>query len=124
MTTQEHDESNEALSMYSRAQEDSPNADRIVSHTTQSGQEQVDDSEDEATETANTFNSQRRENAIIRKLNAKNARREQENSLRKKVAEWSLWFVLAQLAVTNLTATQKNAKDNHTLCRTFLAKQS
>lgn len=123
MTTSEHDESNEALSMYSRAREDSPNAE-LVSHATQSGQEQVDDSEDEATETANSFNSQRRENAIIRKLNAKNARREQENSLRKKVAEWSLWFVLAQLAVTNLTATQKSAKDNHTLCRTFLAKQS
>lgn len=33
----------------------------------------------------------------------KNTRREQENQLRKKVATWSLWFVLGQLVVTNAT---------------------
>ena len=48
-------------------------------------------------------NARRRENAALRKLDAKNTRREQENQLRKKVATWSLWFVLGQLIVTNAT---------------------
>lgn len=43
------------------------------------------------------------ENAALRKLDAKNTRREQENQLRKEVATWSLWFVLTQLVITNTT---------------------
>lgn len=46
------------------------------------------------------------ENATLRELDAKNARREQENGLRKKVATWSLWFVLGQLVVRQCVPTE------------------
>lgn len=100
MSKQDSSENNEALNMYSRASSDVSQLRRAVINY---HLEKVDGSEDEDIDAASSFNEQRRENAIIRKLNAKNTRREQENQLRKKVATWSLWFVLGQLVVTNAT---------------------
>lgn len=100
MSKQDSSENSEALNMYSRASSDVSQLRRAVINY---HLEKVDGSEDEDIDAASSFNEQRRENAIIRKLNAKNTRREQENQLRKKVATWSLWFVLGQLVVTNAT---------------------
>lgn len=100
MSKQDSSENNEALNMYSRASSDVSQLRRAVINY---HLEKVDGSEDEDIDVASSFNEQRRENAIIRELNAKNTRREQENQLRKKVATWSLWFVLGQLVVTNAT---------------------
>lgn len=95
-------ETNEALSMYDRASNDTSQV-KAAPNPAPNSREEVDDSADEATQTASSFNAQRKENARILKLETKNKRREQENQLRKKVATWSLWFVLAQLVITNTT---------------------
>ncbi|KAB5914483.1 hypothetical protein GA607_03815 [Bifidobacterium adolescentis] len=101
-TEQDSSETNEALDMYDRASSDTSQVE-AASNPASNGGEEVDDSADEATDTASSFNARRRENAALRELDAKNTRREQENQLRKKVATWSLWFVLAQLVITNTT---------------------
>lgn len=102
MSEQDSNENDEALDMYDRASSDLSQVE-AVSNPVSNGGEEVDDSADEATDTASSFNARRRESAALRKLDAKNARREQENKLREKVATWSLWFVLGQLVVTNAT---------------------
>lgn len=99
---QASNETSEALDMYDRASNGTSQV-NAASNAVPDSREEVDDSADEATKTASSFNVQRRENAALRKLDAKNTRREQENQLRKKVATWSLWFVLGQLVVTNAT---------------------
>lgn len=99
---QASNETSEALDMYDRASNGISQV-NAASNAVPDSREEVDDSADEATKTASSFNAQRRENAALRKLDAKNTRREQENQLRKKVATWSLWFVLGQLVVTNAT---------------------
>ncbi len=102
MSERDPDESGDALAMYSKASNDTSQVEAAFNPASNGG-EKVDDSADEATDTASSFNARRRENAALRELDAKNTRREQENQLRKKVATWSLWFVLGQLVVTNTT---------------------
>lgn len=102
LTERDSSETSEALDMYDRASNDTSQVETASNHAPNGGEE-VNDSADEATDTASSFNARRRENAALRELDAKNTRREQENQLRKKVATWSLWFVLAQLVITNTT---------------------
>lgn len=64
----------------------------------------IDDSADEATSSAAEYNAQRRESAHIRKLDAKNQRREQENQLRATIAQRVIDFVAGQLILTNMLA--------------------
>ena len=101
-TEQASSETDEALAMFNRASAATSHV-PVAPGSAPDGGEGVDGSADEATDTASSFNARRRENAALRKLDAKNTRREQENQLRKKVATWSLWFVLGQLIVTNAT---------------------
>lgn len=68
MSKQDSSENNEALNMYSRASSDVSQLRRAVINY---HLEKVDGSEDEDIDAASSFNEQRRENAIIRKLNAK-----------------------------------------------------
>lgn len=101
-TEQASSETDEALAMFNRASAATSHV-PVAPGSAPDGGEGVDGSADEATDTASSFNARRRENAALRELDAKNTRREQENQLRKKVATWSLWFVLGQLIVTNAT---------------------
>lgn len=101
-TEQASSETDEALAMFNRASAATAYV-SVVPGSAPDGGEGVDGSADEATGTASSFNARRRENAALRKLDAKNTRREQENQLRKEVATWSLWFVLTQLVITNTT---------------------
>lgn len=64
----------------------------------------IDGSADEATSSAAEYNAQRRESAHLRKLDAKNQRREQENKLRVTIAERIIDFVACQLFLTNMLA--------------------
>ena len=98
-TEQASSETDEALAMFNRASAATSHV-PVAHGFAPDGGKGVDGSADEATGTASSFNARRRENAALRKLDAKNTRREQENQLRKKVATWSLWFVLGQLIVT------------------------
>lgn len=101
-TEQASSETDEALAMFNRASAATSHV-PVAHGSAPDGGEGVDGSADEATGTASSFNARRRENAALRKLDAKNTRREQENQLRKEVATWSLWFVLTQLVITNTT---------------------
>ena len=101
-TEQASSETDEALAMFNRASAATSHV-PVAPGSAPDGGEGVDGSADEATDTASSFNARRRENAALRKLDAKNTRREQENQLRKKVATWSLWFVLGPVSYTHLT---------------------
>ncbi|RSX56732.1 hypothetical protein [Bifidobacterium samirii] len=93
-----------ALSMYAAAasaHRESILADAVEPPT---GGMSIDGSADEATSSAAEYNAQRRESAHLRKLDAKNQRREQENQLRVTIAQRIIDFVAGQLVLTNMLA--------------------
>ncbi|NMM93951.1 hypothetical protein [Bifidobacterium oedipodis] len=97
----EDTESEEALGLYGRAPVEAVEPVPVVEPSSGAVSESVGDSRDEETVTADSYNSRRRENERLRKLKAKNARREQENMLRMKVAVRIVNFVAGQLVLAN-----------------------
>lgn len=91
-----------ALDMYAEASGKTSQLQVATVEMTEDSAESLADSADEDTETADKYNRQRRENAKLRKLEAKTARQEQENKLRVDVATRIVEFVAGQLILTNM----------------------
>lgn len=101
--TDPREESLEALSMYAEAsKKKSEQVQEQTYETPVKAEEDLSDSDDEDTKTADDYNRRRRDNAEIVRIELKNKRREQEIELRREIAKKIVRFVAGQLILTNM----------------------